>query len=481
MRQRLPGATILALLACRSEPAARPPRPARPAATATADTGGAPAAPAVVSEAAVRAFLDGWLAAQNQGDFERYRALYAARFSGVKRVGPRRASYDHDQWMVDRQRMFRDAMRVAATDVAVSAGVQGAELRFTQDFTSGAFHDQGPKHLSLVLEGSALRIAREEMLRSELGGGAGEPAQIAPGGFFPVLDHHAPWVVLSTRPEAGWSRGAPTLVDQGQVVATRQEAVASALPPALSALQGRQVVLYTDQGRACAGTLGAPSVLRRVDVHFGTEQRWNGEEGAPRATPAEIAQEAWGLGEGGALLVAPVDSRQGSCDGARWARAADAGEGVVFVQRPAPAALAAAALARARALPAWARLQRDYVAEVQGPAGRRWDEHGGQRPAVALWQAGAAGRSFVTVRSSVAVGGCGEYAGALTVVLESVGPTLVLQSDPEDPGSFEPLAATDADGDGAVDFLTTAGVWRRRGTVLRLVESLAHPMLDCDC
>ncbi len=34
----------------------------------------------------MRNLIDTWLAAQNQGDFARYQALYAERFEGIKRT-----------------------------------------------------------------------------------------------------------------------------------------------------------------------------------------------------------------------------------------------------------------------------------------------------------------------------------------------------------------------------------------------------------
>lgn len=46
------------------------------------------------NEAAGRALLDAWLAAQNAGDFAAYEALYAQRFTGIKRVDARSQRFD---------------------------------------------------------------------------------------------------------------------------------------------------------------------------------------------------------------------------------------------------------------------------------------------------------------------------------------------------------------------------------------------------
>ena len=49
------------------------------------------------------ALLKAWLAAQNEGDFEAYQALYAKKFEGIKRVGAREFHFDHDGWLEDRK------------------------------------------------------------------------------------------------------------------------------------------------------------------------------------------------------------------------------------------------------------------------------------------------------------------------------------------------------------------------------------------
>jgi hypothetical protein len=55
------------------------------------------AAAAPIEQAKVRALLDAWQQAQNDGDFERYRQLYAERMVGIKRVGERTYEYGHDR------------------------------------------------------------------------------------------------------------------------------------------------------------------------------------------------------------------------------------------------------------------------------------------------------------------------------------------------------------------------------------------------
>src|SRR4051812_46405598 len=75
-----------------------------------------------------RGFLERWLNAQNTGEFDAYQKLYADDFRGVRRSGPRSATFDRDSWLEDRRRMFQKKMTVEAKNVRVfespaSAGV----------------------------------------------------------------------------------------------------------------------------------------------------------------------------------------------------------------------------------------------------------------------------------------------------------------------------------------------------------------------
>jgi hypothetical protein len=83
------------------------------AAAAHADTGAGDLGPEA------RALVDGWLAAQNQGDFAAYEKLYAKKMTGVRRSRSRAVSLDRAGWMKDRQRMFQKPMKVAASDVRI--------------------------------------------------------------------------------------------------------------------------------------------------------------------------------------------------------------------------------------------------------------------------------------------------------------------------------------------------------------------------
>jgi hypothetical protein len=67
-----------------------------------------------------QAAFEGWLKAQNDGDFAAYSALYAAEFTGVRRSGPEKRHFDRDGWLKDRARMFKAKMKVTTSDAGRS-------------------------------------------------------------------------------------------------------------------------------------------------------------------------------------------------------------------------------------------------------------------------------------------------------------------------------------------------------------------------
>src|SRR5688572_22534650 len=56
----------------------------------------------IADDKEIRTALDRWVQAQNEGNFAGYRALYATRFTGVKRAGDRVFRMGRDEWLKDR-------------------------------------------------------------------------------------------------------------------------------------------------------------------------------------------------------------------------------------------------------------------------------------------------------------------------------------------------------------------------------------------
>jgi hypothetical protein len=153
-------------------------------------------------EPAGRALLSDWEAAQNKGSLPNYEALYAGRFTGVRRSGPRTRNFDRAGWLKDRARMFGSPMKVHFTQQ--SAVMAGDKLIVVgeQTFAQGSYEDRGQKRFVLGREGGTVRIEREEMLSSELGGQPKTEARFITG----VVA--GPQFVLLSAAEAGVTHGA---------------------------------------------------------------------------------------------------------------------------------------------------------------------------------------------------------------------------------------------------------------------------------
>lgn len=193
------------------------------------------------------------------------------------------------------------------------------------------------------------------------------------------------------------------------LVATVVRAAPTSLPalhlPTLRDHGVRHAVrLYGDGGRAtCDGTLGAPMFLVRADVE----------------TPAAAANEVWERA-GAPVLVAEVESAKG-CGAALWARDRSLAEPAVGFAGPADAALTARAIAAVRALPAYAEVQKRFVAEVAAPRAKHWEEHDGAAARVVLLSPPGASYVWVAMETN---GGCGDFGGSLAVLLRDDGSTL---------------------------------------------------------
>jgi hypothetical protein len=320
--------------ACSSAAAPTPAAPSPTAAAPQAAASAPPAAPApdappapstaAVTEAEARALLDTWLLAQNTGDFATYDQLYAKRFDGIKRVGERVRKYDRAGWIEDRARMFRrptsgDPMRVTLTDTVVTASGSTARVRFVQAFSRGGFSDRGPKELLLVQQDGELRIAREELLSSEVLSRSAMLDAAAPGQFFFVMDEG---VLLSSLVSRDAATGPLELLEGSADIFVVRSAVDEArLGAGERSMKGRTLQL---NGRPeCTARVGALSLLVRVDPHFGTTMHWAGIEvndagelvETGNKTPAEeIAREVWEMGD--PVLLGALEGVPSHCEAA---------------------------------------------------------------------------------------------------------------------------------------------------------------------
>ena len=494
---RRPGLALALALALAPAPALA----LTPACLAPASLRGAPAP---IPEAEARALLQAWLDAQNTARFGAYARLYAPRFFGVKRAGPRVARFNRKGWLADRKKMFLPQVRVEAAEVTVRSVGGQVVVGFVQTWRSGKFEDRGPKQLVLVRgKGGKLAIAREEMLSSTLLRGTVPLGPLAPEHFRFVVTEGGPYVVLQAGVEEALAGpGEPTVLSLG---VTRRPA--GEVPAEAKAWIGREVALHGSAGELCRAKIADLHVLSRVRPHFGVVQGWTGSEGEPPPPPVEVAREAWALASAGRLLVGRVEVASGACvgtaekpvwSGAAWARASDAPAAPPMKEVPVPPALEARAFEAFRRLPAYGAIQKGYLdTKVEDTGGQRtrfWDEYGTATPQPGRVRAfaDASGRPALLLLSAQAGYGCGDFWGSLWAAW-SIDPAkpegpLTLLSDAEAPGELPPVSgAVDVDGDGRPELVGPEGLVRevkeeaKGPSILREVERLPFPDYDCPC
>jgi hypothetical protein len=439
-------------------------------AAAVAPADARPAAPALLAEADVRALIDAWLAAQNTGNFAAYEQLYAGRFDGIKRVRARTWRFARAEWLVDRKRMFAHPMAVEARDIAVQTLPTVAIVDLTQAFTQGAFHDEGPKRIVVVVENGAARIAREEMLQSRVAAPVVDPDAAA---ALHLISRTSGNVYLASDGDPAWGGGPLTLVDGPDDVVVGQQAAKYA-PAEVMAWRHTATTVYTPDGTACTAGIGDLYLQGGQTPHFGTRAMWRGDAGDDPLTDAEIAAYVFT-----APYVMGELTIDGTCNGAVIAIA----NATPVFYPPAPDPVVDAAATKA-----FKRL--DEYRSIQAS----WKDSGGSgswaEPEVFVFGA-PGGTRYVTAGAS-AGDDCGEFAGAMWAAW-SVSPSgkLTRISDGT-PGLWSPVAVLDSDGDGRIELIARGGYNGAFGVYEAYLEAdddgtlipvvtIEYPYLDCSC
>jgi hypothetical protein len=458
--------------------------PSAPAAATATAADALPPTPAPLQDVAVQALLQRWLDAQNQGDYEGYATLYATRFHGVKRSGGRERAFQRRGWLADRRRMFGKAMKVQALGARVSTGAGVATVVFTQDWQSGSYRDVGPKQLVVIEEGTELRIAREEMLASEVKGADAVPP-IDPADFAFVANEGAFYVLLRKGTGGMRARGRVKLLQADVTSSAARRIVDADVDTTWRPWVGREVTLYGEAGVRCHGQVVHLVHLARVRPHFGTLQTWKGEGGTEPASQVRIADDVWHLGQPGLFVAGRVVPAAGSdCRGAFWARADDRPAVTPLPQSAPDPLLLRLGLPALRALAGWADVQRDYADEVALPRAEHWDAYADATPKVVSFASPQGRRLFWL--AGQAGDGCGDFYGAFWGLWEvrgaDAGLKLRLLSDERAPGRLvQPRTAVDLDGDGRLELIGHDALLQPAGATWRIGVSAEVPSLDCPC
>jgi hypothetical protein len=129
-----------------------------------------------ILELDARTFLGEWSKTQNDGALQRYAALYAPDFKGVRRSGTKVVGMNRNEWLKDRERMFKAPMTVTAVTTSVTPGSGATTVRFVQEWSTVQFADVGSKQMTLrrAADGKPVIVA-EELLCSFLTKKNGKP------------------------------------------------------------------------------------------------------------------------------------------------------------------------------------------------------------------------------------------------------------------------------------------------------------------
>ncbi len=386
-----------------------------------------------------RALLDRWVTAQNKGDFAAYSSLYSATFRGVRRSGDRAVELDHDGWLRDRARMFKQPMRVTVAGASFTVAADGAEARFTQRFEQGTYRDLGPKRMLLAREAGALRIVREEMLASTVIGIRGER-------FAPVIEQE---IVLHAAPPRAWGRGPVETVRQGGFseppMCGEQAVDAKALPREIAARVGARVRLTDGERTLCEATIGQPRMIYLAGGDCADH---------PPEDDVDLARD------GQRLLVAPLDGPCVESGWANWALPAERAAPVFTAPEKAPELLPSlrAALSAVAGAPRWSFRERARIAGALGDRSPR---------APLRFRLRERGRPLtLVVWPSV----------GLTTVWEVADGAPTLRALVDDYTAISPRA-TDLDGDGLADFVEGGFAVVRAGDGFERVELASPPHL----
>jgi hypothetical protein len=417
----------------------------------------APAPPIdVTPRQKAQALLERWLEAQNQGRFDEYQSYYGDEFTGVRRSGNRKVSFDRDGWMRDRKRMFEKPMTVAADNVHIFASARTARVVFTQRWSSGRYADVGPKQLLLRDGLDGFHIAREELFSSD----ATKPGTIDLDAFrrfaFVVDDE----VIVSMKADDVWAAGPPVLEKKGpdrDLLRSRRLVDKTKLPPGVAGVVGTAVRLMDSRGVRCQASLGELLLRGRVYESLGDDP-----DGTPPDSAGQEGAYAWKMSPH--YLVARVVGDHKACAGATWARAASLPLPPIATAEPPSPELKSRALAALRALPESAAIQRDYAQwyPSEHPKHRgappHWLQRPSKQPVIRLFRP-ASGPAFLSASAMVAEGDCANGVWDAIWALWEIDdkdpahPRLMLRNQPDSRITLAPTAAVDVDGDGIPELL----------------------------
>jgi ketosteroid isomerase-like protein len=451
---------LIALGACKRTPVQTVAAPSAATATATSKSVTAPTRDSEETE--IRKFLWGWVAAQNNGDFARYRAQYAPEFEGVVRVGKHARKVKAAAWMKEQQRLFAKVQTVATRDEKVQATGDHGEIRFWRTVDSGTYHEESERLLVLERGADGWRITREEMLSSKV-----DPSR---GSAMEEMAYALIWeddVVLADNAGDDWVVGQPRLRDSESSVAVAR-VDESRMPASLLRWKRERLRLINASLEECEATVTGFEVIAHSEWDMGTIRAETGK--SDRKTAAKV----W---EAKHLLVAKLGNEEGQCTRARLARPTRLPRGKLYAFEQADETVESAANDLFNGLPDVAK----WTAAVKSES-PEWD----QPPRILLAKAGKAG--FFLSAQNLGPPGCGEpgfYADAIwrSPNGHAKGKWELVRSPEEGKASSHEFIFDD--GTGKLRIVYSAdlrmGVLQWEDGTVTVDQELEVPYLDCRC
>jgi hypothetical protein len=255
--------------------------------------------------------------------------------------------------------------------------------------------------------------------------------------FFIKRINGVPHAVLSDRAEHVAGIGALRVVHESEdegLVTVRRELDVESLPELLRAQLSAPILVRTEDGRVCHGSLAHPALHVQAYRSQEVDRIPSDEAPAPERGTPEDAARVWMSDE--VQLTAEVVG----CDDGVYAMGAFSQTS--FTILPADAATNKAALREFRGLTAYAQIGEDQT-ELKVP----WDEYDGARPKVSILR--AAGREFVHV-NAVAGSACEGAGGELQALFERKNGRLVQDFSM---GDHSDLYGVSVQADGAITLL----------------------------
>jgi hypothetical protein len=432
----------------------------------------------------VRELVHKWTAAQSSNDFAGYEALYAERFTGIKRAGTFTKRLARGEWMADRKTMIAPGLVVEASEVKVEVSPAAANVHFIQRYKSPRFEDVGPKQLIVVLTPTGPRIAREEMLASTIQmQGLGKPL----ASRLHASESTGVFLVSGLPKEAG--KGKPFLAKPEYLNVQGASAIANdaALTAEQRAFVGKTFTAYDAAGKPCPAVVKSLSVKALVIPHFGVLQSFDDREAYPDPAAAQKAKPEvfYDLaGEEGRYLFGHFES---PCPGARWAVE---GSAIAVVPKSESPKAHPAALASFRSLPTYAKMQAELASAHPEEKARPWETYDDGHTDFDVFRP-EKGAPLVVV-SARSGSGCSDFYASMSAFLDASDAAHlvsrgVLETDPSN--VLNPLAAVDLDGNGEFELVTgpdgdSEGFALVRpsgkGTYVR-EQFFGVPFLDCPC